>query len=404
MTGPGSAISVATTQQPAQHRSVRSRRAGAVVAVAVLGSVLAACVPPPAPALPACPARTDVVLEAPDPVDFSLPRAASPDGAWVALSRVVGDDVVFSARRTDAGAPTETVGSVPYADLLADPPRVSIAAGGDRVVFAGNRYATTADGTPSPVLRWVRATGTTAAVAPPTAASPPPGIPYPVNLRALSADGSRAVWSQAFYQGAGAFRFVRTVTDTGTDAVLSQREFDPSPGSQLSTGGRSETLTFVAAGADYAVVDVDTGSSTSLAPALAAAQAAHPGGEFRPVISSDDGRFTVLQRPFETPATYLLWDHADQQVSLVAQGPGIRIDTVDDAGTVVHSVDTGPTIRSVHRSVDGTELTVADAPMQPTWPGAEVPVVPLTSADQRTSVYSEVVPVLGNRLVARRCR
>jgi hypothetical protein len=75
---------------------------------------------------------------------------------------------------------------------------------------------------------------------------------------------------------------------------------------------------------------------------------------------------------------------------------------VDDTGTVVYSLDNGTTVRSVHRAVDGTTRTVAAAPMLATWP-AGMPVRPLTSVDRRTTVYSEPVPLLGNRLVARRC-
>jgi hypothetical protein len=150
-------------------------------------------------------------------------------------------------------------------------------------------------------------------------------------------------------------------------------------------------------------VDLATNASTSLTPALAAAQAAYPGGAFRPEVSSDSGRYTVLQRPFESPATYVLWDHTTSTVALITQGGGVRIDTVDDSGTVVYSVDNGTTVRSVHRSVNGTTRTVAAAPMLKSWP-ADAPVRPLTSVDRRTTVYSEPVPVLGNRLVAQRCR
>jgi len=42
----------------------------------------------------------------------------------------------------------------------------------------------------------------------------------------------------------------------------------------------------------------------------------------------------------------------------------VRIDTVDHTGTVVYSIDAATMIRSVHRSVDGTERTVANAPMR----------------------------------------
>lgn len=380
---------------------VRARTA-AVVGLAVLTLAFTACAPPPAPALPSCPARAEVVLEAPDPVNFSLPRAVSPDGTWVALSRVLGDDVVISVRRTDPGAPIEVLGSIPYAETADRPPRVAVAADGTRVLWAGNVFAPLSDAPTSTVYRWDRASGASDVVPPPVAASPPSGTPYPVNLRALSADGERALWTQAFYQGGFDFRYVRSITHTGTDEVLSQQQVDDPPVATLSTGARTETLTWVAPGEEYAVVDLDTFVATPLTPALDAAQAAYPGGGFRPVISSDSGRFTVLQRPFEAPATYVLWDQLDQQVSLIAQGSGVWIDTVDDAGTVVYSVDNGTTVRSVHRSVDGSEVTVAHAPMQPSWP-LQAPVRPLTSADRRTSVYSEPVPVLGNRLVGRRC-
>lgn len=370
--------------------------------LAVLATVLVACTPPSAPTLPVCPARVDVLLEAPDPVNFSLPRAVSPDGTWVALSRIVGDDVELSVRRTDAGSSSEPLGSIPYADTGTRPPSVSVAADGARVLWAGNVRASLPDQPTSPLHRWVRATGAVETVTPPAVVAPPPGTPYPVNLRELSADGERAIWTQAFYQGAGEFRFVRSITHTGTDALLAQ--YEPIGGSygRISTGGQTLTTSLSALDA-LQVVDLDTNTVTPLADALAAAQAAYPGGGFQPVISSDDGRYTVLQRSFVTPLTVVLWDHQTDQLSLIAQGPVVGVDTVDDTGTVVYSVDTGPSIRSVHRSVDGTERTVADAPMQASWP--ENPVVsPLTSADRRTSIYSEPVPVLGNRLVARRCQ
>jgi hypothetical protein len=386
------------------HTTVRRpvrRGAAAVASLAVIAALVVACTPP-APTLPSCPARAEVQLEPPDPVNYSLPRAVSPDGTWVALSRSVGDGVVISARRADAGAPSQALGSIPYTDTADQQPRVSVAADGARVLWAGNMFAPLPEAPTSPLYRWVRATGVVETVTPPVVASPPPGTAYPVNLRALSADGERAIWSQAFYQVDTGFQHVRTITHTGTDTILSQQQMNDSPIATLSTGARTETVTWTGAGDGYLVVDLDTLTSTSLAPALEAAQAAYPGGGFRPVISSDDGQFTLLQRPFETPATYVLWDHATEQVSLVAQGPGIRLDTVDDTGTVVYSVDTGTTIRSVHRAVDGSERTVADAPMLRTW--RDDPMRPLTSADRRTSFYSEPVPVLGNRLVARRCR
>lgn len=376
------------------------RQVTAFAGVVALAGMLAACTPTPTPALPSCPARATVVLEPPNPTAFSLPRAVSPDGTWVALSRVVADEVVISAREAETGAPVQVLGSIPYADTASQQPRVAVAAHGDRVLWAGNVSAPLPDSPTSPLYRWVRAGGL-GTVTPPVAASPPAGTPYPVNLRALSADGERAVWVQAFYQGNSNFQFVRSITHTGTDEVLTQQVMDDIPYSTLSTGARTETLTTVYPGDEYAVIDLDTLTSTSLTPALAAAQAAFPGGGFQPVISSDDGRWTVLQRPFQAPATYVLWDHVTEQLSLITQLSGVRIDTVDDSGTVVYSVDTGTTIRSVHRSVDGTERTVADAPMLATW--TDGPIRPLTSADRRTTVYSEPVPALGNRLVARRC-
>ena len=332
--------------------------------------------------------------------------AVSPDGTWVALSRIVGDDVEISVRRTDAGAPSELLGSILYADTGIRPPNVSVAAGGARVLWAGNLRASLPTQPTSPLYRWVRATRAVETVTPPAVVAPPPGTPYPVNLRELSADGERAIWTQAFYQGAGEFRVVRSITHTGSDALLAQYEPIGGTYGRISTGGRTLTTSLSALDA-LQVVDLDTNTVTPLAGALAAAQAAYPGGGFQPVISSDDGRYTVLQRSFVTPLTVVLWDHQTDQLSLIAQGPVVGVDTVDDTGTVVYSIDAGLTIRSVHRSVDGTELTVADAPMQPSWPeDPSVPpgVAPLTSADRRTSVYSEPVPLLGNRLIARRCR
>lgn len=378
------------------------RRRGAVAAgLAVLAAVLVACTPPPAPVLPACPARATVYLEPTDPVSFSLPRAVAPDGTWVALSRVVGGDVVISARRADAGAPTQVLGSIPYTETATQQPRVSVAADGARVLWAGTRYASVPDDATSVLHRWTRATGAVEQVAPPVAADPPGGTPYPVNLRLLSADGERAIWTQAFYQGGFDFQFVRSITDTATDAVLAQQVIDEPPLATPSLGARTETATSVAPGGEYTVVDLDTFAATSLTPALAAAQVAFPGGGFQPATSSDDGRWTVLQRPFSSPPTYLRWDAATSGVSLIDQGPGIRIDSVDDTGTVVYSVDDGTTVRSVHQSADGTARVVADAPMLSTW--HDEPVRPLTSADRRTTVFSEPVPLLGNRLIARRC-
>ena len=382
-------------------RGVPSRAAalGVLGVLGLLGALLTACTPPPA--VPVCPTRTEVSLELPSRVDFSLPRAVSPDGTWLALSRVVDGEVVISARKADPLAPSKRLGTIPYGEVVSQPPRVAVAAAGARVLWAGSQFAPLPDAPTSTLYRWVRSADTTEAVTPPVTVSPPVGTPYPVNLRLLSADGSRAVWTQAFFDGAG-FRFVRSVTDTATDAVLDQREFTDVPSGTPSSGARNVTLTWVPAGGEYAVVDLVTNASTSLTPALAAAQAAYPGGAFRPQVSSDSGRFTVLQRPFETPATYVLWDEDTDTVALIVQRGGVTVDTVDDTGTVVYSLDNGTTVRSVHRSVDGTTRTVAAAPMLATWP-AGMPVRPLTSVDRRTTVYSEPVPLLGNRLVARRC-
>lgn len=382
-------------------RGVPSRAAvlGVLGVLGLLGALLTSCAPPPA--VPVCPTRTEVSLELPSRVDFSLPRAVSPDGTWLALSRVVDGEVVISARKADPLAPSLPLGSIPYGEVVSQPPRVAVAAAGARVLWAGNVYAALPDAATSPLRRWVRATNTVQTVTPPVTASPPVGTPYPVNLRALSADGTRAVWTQSFFDGSG-FRYVRSITDTTTDAVLSQREYVELPTGTLSSGVRTQTLTWVHAGAEYAVLDLDTFTSTSLTPALAAAQAAYPGGAFRPEISSDSGRYTVLQRPFETPATYVLWDEATDSVSLITQGPGVRVDTVDDTGTVVYSVDDGTTVRSLQQPIGAAAVTVAVAPMLKSWP-ADAPVRPLTSVDRRTTVYSEPVPLLGNRLVARRC-
>jgi hypothetical protein len=377
---------------------------GGVAGVAVLAGGLAACVPPTAP-VPACPARATVVLESPDPVAFSLPRAVSPDGTWVALSRVVDDQMVISVRRTEAEAPSQQIGSLALDELVGGQPRVAVAANGTRVLWAGNVTAPLPDQPTSSLSRWVLSGGVET-VTPPAAASPPAGTPYPVNLRALSADGERAVWTQAFYQGNSAFLHVRSITHTGTDQIISQQVLEDTPGSTYSTGARTETLTTPDADGEYAVIDLETFAATSLTPALAAAEAAFPGEAFRPMVSSDDGRWTVLRQRTPNPAPYalwlhVLWDHATEQVSLISQAPGVWIDSVDDGGTVVYALDNGTTIRSVHRSADGTERTVADAPMLD--PSIDEGTRPLTSVDRRTTLYSEPLLALGNRLVARRC-
>lgn len=383
------------------------RRTVGVAAALACGAAAVSCTPPPPSPLPACPARQEVQLEPADPVDFSLPRAVSPEGGWVAASRVVGGDVVVSVRPATAGAPAQTVGSLPYSELSIEPPLVAVTGDASHVLFAVESRAALPTQTPTELFRWDRATGSVTSATPPTAAAPPPGVPYPVNIRALSADGSRAVWTQTFYEAPSTFRQVLTVTDTVTDAVVSQTSALPTGAANgtLSSGGR--TLTVFVGGQGYLVVDIDAATATPLGDAQAAAGAAYPGTSgFTPVTSSDDGRYTVLHRPDDPgdPPTTVLWDAAASTITLVHRGAPTEVAAVGDDGSVLFSVpsSTGPERVASLRRVDGTVVPVATAAMSAAW-AEGAPARPLASDDLRTVVYSEPVPLLGNRLVARRC-
>lgn len=326
-------------------RGVRKGRvrslAVTLLGVALVGVGATACAPdPPAPAV--CPARTEVPLEPADPVDFSLPRAVSPDGEWLVASRVVGSDLTLSLLRTQAGGSSTPVGSLPYTQVSAGTLLVSVPADGSQVVFGTAGDAATEDAPQTTLSRWRAATGSVSDIAVPVVASPPPGVPYPINAFAVSADGTRVLWRQSFREGPEphVWHQVVVVTDAATDAVLSTASIDGSTSGWL-TGDGAAVLD------GEQLVATATGATTDLSADVAAAQAAFPGPPLQVSGISDDLRHLALRRydPTVVPGvlTHLVWDRTTDtgRVALVVQTTGqtgqpqIQVNAVSPAGSLL---------------------------------------------------------------------
>ncbi len=393
-------------------RGTRRGRGGARSFVAaVLGVALAAvgasaCAPEPPPALAVCPARTEVPLEPPDPVNFSLPRAVSPDGEWLVASRAVGGNFSLSLRRTQAGSSSTTVGSLPYTQVAAGTLLVSVPSDGSQVVFGTAGTAATEDAPQTTLSRWRAATRSVSDLPVPVVASPPPGVPYPVNAFALSADGRRVLWHQSFREGQEPYVFhdVLVVTDATTDAVLSTvvdaaaSGWPTSDGAVLLDGER--------------LVATATGAVTGLAADVAAALAAFPGPQLQVSAISDDLRYLALGRFDSTVVpgvlSYVVWDRSTGtgrvglQVLTTGQAgqPQVQLNAVTPGGSLLATqwspppnlgdvVESHPTAGVLTVASSATVLTP-----QFSWM--------VNTSDGRTVVVSRQSP-FGQQLVDQRC-
>ncbi|MFZ4516763.1 MAG: hypothetical protein ACOYOP_00120 [Microthrixaceae bacterium] len=390
------------------HRTTfRARRGPAAVLLCLaLTGAAAACAPTPPPGPAACPARTEVQLEPPDPVAFSYPRAVSPNGEWTVASRVIGTDLVLSMRPTVAGLSGPTVGSLPYAAVAAGTLLASIPADGSQVVFGLAGTAATPTAPQGTLRRWRSATGTTADLPVPVLASPPPGVAYPVNAVRLGADGRRVLWTQSFREGAEPYVWHRVliVTDAATDAVLTT----------ASLGGASIGWTTGDAAAfldGNNLVATATGAVTDLNPAVTAAAAAFPGTQLYLDGVSDDLRYLALRRydPTTVPGvfTYIVWDRTSSTGRVAYQLPStgqvgqplLQLDAVTPSGSIVLTRWASPPALAelVEAHPTGTVTVLSSATvLTPALSWA------VTTTDGRTVLASRR-SVLGQELVAERC-
>jgi len=379
----------------------------AVLGVALAGLGATACTPEPPPALAVCPARTEVPLEPVDPVHFSLPRAVSPDGEWLVASRVVGTDLTLSLRRTQTAGSSTPVGSLPHAQVAAGTLLVSVPADGTQVVFGTAGTAATEEAPQTTLSRWRAATGSASDLPVPVVVSPPPGVPYPVKARALSADGRRVLWMQSFRDGPEPYVWhqVLVVTDATTDAVLSTASVDATTMGWITGDG-------AAALDGNRLVGTATGAVTDLATDLAAAQAAFPGPQLYVNGISDDLRYLALRRYDASVApgvlTYLVWDRTTGtgrvalQVLTTAQAgqPQVQLNAVTPGGSLLATQwSSPPNLGDVVEShPTAGVLTVASSAtvLAPRFSWM------VGTPDGRTVVISHQSP-LGQQLVAERC-
>ncbi len=379
----------------------------AVLGVALVAVGATACAPEPPPsALAACPTRTEVALEPTDPVNYSLPRAVSPDGEWLVASRAIGADFSLSLRRTQAGGSSTSVGSLPYTQVAAGTLLVSVPSDGSQVVFGTAGTAATQDAPQTTLSRWRATTGSVSDIPVPVVASPPPGVPYPMNAFALSSDGRRVLWRQSFLEdpGSGVFHEVLVMTDAATDAVLST-VIDA-----VVTGVPTSNAAVLLDGAR--LIATATGAVTHLAADVAAAQAAFPGPQLQVSGISDDLRYLALARFDSTVVpgvlTYLVWDRTGGtgrvglQVLTTGQAgqPQVQLNAVTPGGSLLATqwssppnlgdvVESHPTAGVLTVASSATVLTP-----QFSWM--------VSSPDGRTVVVSRQ-SLLGQQLVAERC-
>ena len=379
----------------------------AVLGVALAGVGATACAPEPPPPLAACPSRTAVLLEPADPVNFSMPRAVSPDGEWLVVSRVVADDLTLSLRRTQTAGSSTPVGRLPYAQVGEGTLLVSVPADGSQVVVGIAGAAYLPDSPQTTLYRWRAATGAVSELPVPVVASPPPGVPYPMNAVALSADGKRVLWTQSFLDGSGPYVFHRVlvVTDATTDAVLSTASIDG-----ISLGAITDDGAVSLAGNQ--LVATATGAVTDLAPELAAAQAAFPGPQLAVDGISGDLRYLSMRRYDSSVVpgvlTYLVWDRnaGSGRVALEvpttgqAGQPQVQFNAVTSEGSLLVTrwgslpnlgdvVESHPTAGVLTVASSATGLTP-----QFSWM--------VGTSDGRTVVISRQSPI-GQQLVAQRC-
>jgi len=369
----------------------------------VVGLVAAACTAtPPSSALPACPLRAEVTLEPADPVNFSLVRAVSPDGGWVVLSHVEGDQLVLTLREASTGSPSSRVGSLPYpVGPLTYPPMVSVTAGGDQVVFGFVGTAAYENAPAEQLYRWTRSSGTVTELPPPAVVHPPQGVQHPSNARRLSADGTRAIWTDAFYVAPNGWNYVLTVVDLSTNQAVSQfpYSFEQAGIFDGTTSLDARLLTN-----STGQFDTTTGSVRQLASELNAAQSQFGGGRWSAVASSASGRWVVVQAPafgaYSRTVNALVDSTSGEIVELPGGNLGSSL-TLTDAGKMAFTVETAGSSAVYVRESDGSVHVLVDGVLAPTWPEFTAPRI-AASADTRTVVFSSA-QAGGNRLVAERC-
>lgn len=378
----------------------------AALALALVGTLTTACAPVPSP--PAvCPGRTEVPLEPADPVHYSLPRAVSPDGGWLVTSRVSGAGMDLSLRRTLTDGTSTPVGSLPYAQVASGTLLVSVPADGSQVVFGTAGTAATEDAPQTTLRRWGSDTGAVSDIPVPVIASPPPGVAYPVNAFAVSADGQRVLWQQSYREGPEPYVWHRVliVTDAATDAVLSASTTDAFAPGWITDDG--------ATGLDgNQLVDTATGVVTDLSGVVAAAQAAFPGTQLQVGGISDDLRHLALRRydPTVVPGlwTYLAWDmvtgtgRVALQLPTTGQAgqPQLLLNAVTVGGSLLFTQWSSPPnlaeVVESHPTAGIRSLVTSATQLTPQYSWL------VTTSDARTVVISRQT-IVGPQLVAERC-
>ena len=376
------------------------RRALPVVAVVLV--VTAGCTSPPAAGLPNCPVRSEVTLEPADPVNYSLVRAVSPDGGWVVLSHVEGDQLVLTLREVSAGSVPLRVGSLPYPAAPATyPPMVSVTSGGDQVAFGFAGTAAYPGAATEQLYRWTRSSGTVTELAPPPVVHPPEGVQYPSNARRLSADGTRAIWTNAFYVAPYGWNYVLTVVDLSTGQTVSQLPYTYDQAGILDGTTSSDARLLTNSTGQF---DTTTGAVRLLTPELDAAQAHYGGGRWSAVASSASGRWVLVQAGAFGASNRTVNALVDSTSGVVSELPSGNLGssiTLTDQGAMVVSVESAASSAVYVRDADGAVHVLVDRALAPTWPEFSAPRLG-ASADTRTVVFSTVEAV-GNRLAAERC-
>ena len=248
---------------------------------------------------PACPARQQVVLEPTDRWRSRGPGRVSPAAPTWSWLGCWARTWCCRCGRVQPGSPSTVVGSLPTptdkcvlvgVDDAGEPGRVRAPEG-----RAG--HARRPPSVLHPLVREHRNGDRHRG----SDGGGPPGVAYPANARAISADGRRIVWTQSFRR-VGPEPHIRhrmvTVTGAGTDAVIAGGVTGVGADRQswVSSGGR-QTLDF------RTMVSLDTGQRTDLGPDIAAASAAFRAGtpEWPPSATTGAPR-PAGRRPVREPA------------------------------------------------------------------------------------------------------
>jgi hypothetical protein len=255
--------------------------------------------------------------------------------------------------------------------------------------------------------RWRASTGTVADLPVPVLASPPPGVAYPMNAFAVSADGQRVLWRQSFREGPEPYVWHRVlvVTDAATDAVVSAATTDATGPTWITGDG--------AAGLNgNQLVDTATGVVTDLSGDVAAAQAAFPGPQLQVSGISDDFRHLALRRYDSSVVpgmwTYLSWDLAAGtgrvalQLPTTGQAgqPQLLLSAVTSGGSLLLTQWSSPpdlgAILEAHPTSGVLTVATAATRLTPQFSWT------VTTSDGRT-VLSSRQSIFGQQLVAQRC-